>query len=108
VIENQRAHKLRPIQTKKPQGRLPHGSFRFSFWLEDQSAALAATDFSDDLLREDGLDSVADDFDSVAGFDSLAGFDVESLDDAVAPLVADFSVVELESESVLLGVLFLA
>jgi hypothetical protein len=54
------------------------------------------------------LDSVDADFDSFAGFDSLAGFEDESLDDAVAPLVAGFSVVDADSESVLLGVLFLA
>jgi hypothetical protein len=75
----------------------------------DQSAALAETDFSDDdFEREDGLDSVDDDFDSVAGFDSLAGFEDESFDEAVAPLVAGFSAVDADSESVLLGVLFLA
>jgi len=74
----------------------------------DQSADFADTDFSDDDLDRDGvLDSVDDDFDS-AGFDSAAGFDVESLDDAVVPLVAGFSVVDAESESALLGVLFLA
>jgi hypothetical protein len=66
-------------------------------------------DFSDvDLERVDDLDSEGDDLDSVAGFDSLAGFDDESLDDAVVPLVAGFSVVDAESDSVLLGVLFLA
>jgi hypothetical protein len=76
----------------------------------DQSAALAETDFSDDDLdREDGFDSDDDDdFDSAAGFDSVAGFDAESLDDAVVPLVAGLSVVVVESESVPLGVLFLA
>ena len=61
----------------------------------------------DDLERGDGLDSDADDLDSAAGFESVAGFDVESPDDAVVPLVAGFSVVEVESESAL-GVLFLA
>jgi hypothetical protein len=66
-------------------------------------------DFSDeDFERADGLDSEGDDLDSVDGFDSLAGFDDESLDDAVVPLVAGFSVVDAESDSVLLGVLFLA
>lgn len=75
----------------------------------DQSTALADTDFSDDdLEREDGFDSDDDDLDSVADFASVAGFDAESLDDAVVPLVAGFSVVDAESESVLLGVLFLA
>jgi hypothetical protein len=76
---------------------------------DDQSAAFAETDFSDDdLEREEVLDSVDDDFDSVAGFDSAAGFEDESFDDAVVPLVAGFSVVDAESESVLLGALFLA
>jgi len=76
---------------------------------DDQSADFADTDFSDDDLEREGvLDSVDDDFDSAAGFDSVAGFDVESLDDAVVPLVAGFSAVEAESESALLGVLFLA
>lgn len=76
----------------------------------DQSADFAETDFSDDdLEREDGFDSDDDDdLDSVAGFDSAAGFDAESLDDAVVPLVAGLSVVDVESESVVLGVLFLA
>ena len=75
----------------------------------DQSAAFADTDFSDDdLERDDGFDSVDVDFDSVAGFDSAAGFDDESLDEAVVPLVAGFSVVDADSESVLLGALFLA
>ena len=76
--------------------------------LETQSAALAETDFSDDDVFDfDGLDSDDDDdLDSAAGFESVVGFDVESLD-AVVPLVAGFSVVEVESESVL-GVLFLA
>jgi hypothetical protein len=76
----------------------------------DQSADFAETDFSDDdLEREDGFDSDDDDdLDSVAGFDSAAGFDAESLDDAVVPLVAGLSVVDAESESVVLGVLFLA
>ena len=66
-------------------------------------------DFSDvDLERVDDLDSEGDDLDSVAGFDSLAGFDDESLDDAVVPLVAGVAGVDAESDSVLLGVLFLA
>jgi hypothetical protein len=74
-----------------------------------QSADFAEMDFSDeDLERLGVLDSEADDLDSVAGFDSLAGFDEESLDDAVVPLVAGFSVVDAESDSVLLGALFLA
>src|SRR5579862_6603908 len=82
--------------------------FLISVVENDQSAALAETDFSDGFERGDVFDSVDDDFDSVAVFDSVAGFDDESLDDAVVPLVADFSVVDAESESVLLGVLFLA
>ena len=67
-------------------------------------------DFSDeDLEREDGLDSETDDLDSAAGFDSPAGFDDESLDDdAVLPLVAGVAGVDAESDSVLLGALFLA
>jgi hypothetical protein len=75
-----------------------------------QSADFADTDFSDeDLDREDGLDSdVDDDLDSVASFDSVAGFEDESFDDAVLPLVAGVVEAALESESVLLGVLFLA
>ena len=77
--------------------------------MKTQSAALAETDFSDDDDFDfDGLDSDDDDdLDSAAGFESVAGFEAESLDDAVVPLVAGFSVVEVESESVL-GVLFLA
>ena len=76
--------------------------------LEAQLAALAETDFSDDdLERGDGLGSDCDDLDSVAGFEPVVGFEAESLEDAVVPLVAGFSVVEVESESVL-GVLFLA
>ena len=61
--------------------------------------------------REDSFDSDDDgddDLDSVAGFESLAGFDDVSLDDAVVPLVAGFSVVDVESDSVVLGVLFFA
>ena len=70
---------------------------------------MAETDFSDDdLEREDVLDSVDDDFDSVAGFESVAGFKDESPDDAAVPLVAGFSVVDAESESALPGALFLA
>jgi hypothetical protein len=46
--------------------------------------------------------------DSDAGFDSPAAFADESLDDAVLPLVASVAGVDAESESVLLGVLFLA
>jgi hypothetical protein len=67
-------------------------------------------DFSDeDLDRDDVFGSDADDLDSVAGFDSLAGFDDESLDeDSVAPLVAVVGGVDAESDSVLLGALFLA
>jgi len=69
---------------------------------------LAETDFSDDGLDfEDGFDSEDDDLDS-AGFDSAAGFDDESLDDAVVPLVAGVVGVDAESDSVLLGMLFLA
>ena len=61
------------------------------------------------MERGDVFDSDADDdLDSVAGFESVAGFDAESLDDAVVPLVAGFSVVDVESDSVLLGVLFFA
>ena len=78
----------------------------------DQSADFAETDFSDDdLEREDGFDSDDDDdndLDSVAGFESVAGFDDVSLDDAVVPLVAGFSVVDVESDSVVPGVLFFA
>jgi hypothetical protein len=74
------------------------------------SADLAEMDFSDeDLDRDDVFGSDADDLDSVAGFDSLAGFDDESLDeDSVAPLVAVVGGVDAESDSVLLGALFLA
>jgi hypothetical protein len=77
-----------------------------SFW-ETQSAALAETDFSDDDFDFEGLGSDDDDLDSAAGFESVVGFDDESFEDAVVPLVAGLSVVEVESESVL-GVLFLA
>ena len=58
---------------------------------------------------DDGFDSDDDDdLDSVAGFDSAAGFDAESLDDAAVPLLAGFSVVDAESESIVPGVLFFA
>ena len=71
---------------------------------------MADIDFSndDDLERGGVFDSDADDLDSVAGFDSLAGFDDESLEVAVVPLVGGFSVVDVKSDSVPLGVLFLA
>jgi hypothetical protein len=75
--------------------------------LEAYSAAFADSDFSDDDLDFEGLGSDDDDLDSAAGFESVVGFEAESLEDAVVPLVAGFSVVEVESESVL-GVLFLA
>jgi hypothetical protein len=76
---------------------------------ENQSAALADTDFSDDDLDFDEVfDSDDDDLDSVAGFDSVAGLDDVSLDDAVLPLVAGVAGVDAESESAVLGVLFLA
>jgi hypothetical protein len=66
-------------------------------------------DFSDeDFERADGLDSEGDDLDSVDGFDSLAGFDDDSPGDDVVPLVAGVAGVDAESDSVLLGVLFLA
>ena len=66
-------------------------------------------DFSDeDLDRDDVFGSDADDLDSVAGFDSLAGFDDDSPGDDVVPLVAGVAGVDAESDSVLLGVLFLA
>jgi len=69
---------------------------------------LADTDFSDeDLERDDFVDSDDGDLDSVAGFDSAAGFDGESLDDGVLPLVAGLAAGAVESDSVLLGVLFL-
>ena len=76
----------------------------------NQSADFAETDFSDDDLdREDGFDSDDDnDLDSVAGFESVAGFDDVSLGDAVVPLVAGFSVVDVESDSAVPGVLFFA
>ena len=73
----------------------------------DQSAAFADIDFSDDDLDFVGLGSDDEDFDSVAGFESVVGFDDESLD-PVLPLVAGFSVVDVESVSVLLGVVFFA
>ena len=70
---------------------------------------MAETDFSDeDLEREDVFDSDDDGLDSVAGLDSEAGFDDVSLDDAVLPLVAGVAGVDDESDSGLLGVLFLA
>jgi len=81
---------------------------------EDQSADLADADFSDDdldwedVLDEDVFDSDDADFDSDAGFDSPAAFADESLDDAVLPLVAGVAGGAVESESALLGVLFLA
>jgi hypothetical protein len=110
AIEYQCAHKCDRFKQKSRRVGYPTAQRVFCLTVKnDQSAAFAETDFSDDdLEREDGLDSVDDDFDSFAGFDSLAGFEDESLDDAVAPLVAGFSVVDADSESVLLGVLFLA
>ena len=75
--------------------------------MDTQSAAFAETDFSEDDLDFDGLDSDEDDLDSAAGFDSGAGFEAESLEVAVVPLVAGFSVDDVESVSVV-GVLFLA
>jgi len=75
---------------------------------------LADADFSDDdldsedVLDEDVFDSDDDDLDSDAGFDSPAAFAVESLEDAVLPLVAGVAGDAVESESVLLGVLFFA
>lgn len=75
---------------------------------------MADADFSDgdldaeDVFDEDVFDSDDDDLDSDAGFDSPAAFADESLDDAVLPLVAGVAGVDAESESVLLGVLFLA
>lgn len=74
----------------------------------NQSADFADTDFSDDDLDFDGFDSDDDGLDSVVAFDSLAGFDDVSLDDAALPLVAGVAGVDAESDSVLLGVLFLA
>ena len=67
---------------------------------------MADTDFSDeDLGFDDGFDSDDDDdLDSAAGFDSLAGFDDESVLPLVAGVVDDAD----DSESVLLGALFLA
>ena len=90
---------------------LPHGSTRIQDTRNDQSAAFADADFSDDdfdLVA--GLESDDDDLDSVAGFDSLAlaVFDHESIDDAVLPLVAGAAGVAAESDSVLPGVLFFA
>ena len=70
---------------------------------------MADTDFSDeDFEREDVFDSDGDDLDSDAGFDSPAAFADESLDDAVLPSVAGVACAAVESESALLGVLFLA
>jgi hypothetical protein len=99
---------MRPIQTKKPRPR--HGSMCLIILVIEvnQSADFADTDFSDDDLDFDGFDSDDDDLDSVAGFDSLAGFDDVSLDNAALPLVAGVAGVDAESDSVLLGVLFLA
>ncbi len=69
---------------------------------------MADTDFSDeDFEREDVFDSDDADFDSDAGFDSPADFAGESFDDAVLPLVAGVDGDAVESESVLLGLLFL-
>ena len=68
---------------------------------------MADTDFSDeDLGFDDGFDSDddGDNLDSAAVFDSLAGFDDESVLPLVAGVVEDAD----ESESVLLGALFLA
>jgi hypothetical protein len=75
---------------------------------------LDAADFSDDdldaadVFDEDVFDSDDADLDSDTGFDSPAAFADESLDDAVLPLVAGAACAAVESESVLLGVLFLA
>jgi len=71
---------------------------------------LADADFSDDDLDSEDvfLDSDDADLDSDAGFDSPAAFADESLDDAVLPLVAGVAGGAVESESALLGVLFLA
>ena len=74
----------------------------------NQSADFADTDFSDDDLDFDGFDSDDDGLDSVVAFDSLAGFDDVSLDVAALPLVAGVAGVDVDSDSVLLGVLFLA
>jgi hypothetical protein len=60
------------------------------------------------LDREDVFDSDEDDLDSAAGLESPAGFDDESLDAAVLPLVAGAAGDDGESDSVVLGVLFLA
>jgi hypothetical protein len=68
---------------------------------------LADTDFSDDddLDFDEGFDSDDDDLDSVAGLESLAAFD----DESVLPLVAGVADDDAEeSDSALLGVLFLA
>jgi hypothetical protein len=78
---------------------------------------LAGADFSydedldtDDVLGEDVFDSDDDDLDSPAGFDSLAGFDsVAGFDEeSVVPLVVGVAEDAVDSDSVLLGVLFLA
>ena len=71
---------------------------------------MADADFSDDDLDSEDvfLDSDDADLDSDAGFDSPAAFADESLDDAVLPLVAGVAGGAVESESALLGVLFLA
>ncbi len=99
---------MRPIQTKKPQGLYPTALPRLRNWF-DQSAAFAATDFSDDDLdRVEVFDSDDDDLDSAAGFDSLAAFDDVSLDAVVPPLAAGAVADADESDSVLLGVLFFA
>ena len=68
---------------------------------------MADTDFSDeDLDFDDGFDSDddGDDLDSAAAFESPTGFD----DESVLPLVAGVADDADESESVLLGALFLA
>ena len=75
---------------------------------------MADADFSDDdldaadVFDEEVFDSDGADLDSDAGFDSPPAFAGESLDDAVLPLVAGAACAAVESESVLLGVLFLA
>jgi hypothetical protein len=101
---------MRRFKQKSRRRSTPRlGALDYSDVEEDQSADFADTDFSDDDLDfDDGFDSEDDDLDSVVDFDSAASFDDVSLDDAVVPLVAGFSVVDAESESVLLGVLFLA
>ncbi len=75
---------------------------------------MADADFSDgdldaeDVLDEDVFDSDDDDLDSDASFDSPAPFADESLDDAVLPLIAGVAGDPVESDSVMLGLLFLA